>query len=191
MARLTMRIASVFLSGPDQWLPDAGELLTRKRALCEAAGFVAITGLDGERREKDASEAMAREVYAGALANLRQADAVIANLSPWRGPNCDPGCAFEVGFASALGKPVFAYMNVTDEDDADYRMRVEAMLGAVPDDLGGWRDPEGARVEDFGLPENLMLWAESRRFYVVVTADPQDDITGLELCLEAMRLYAD
>jgi len=41
------------------------------------------------------------------------------------------------------------------------------------------------------LPENLMLWAESRRFYVIVTADPQDDITGVELCLEAMRLYAD
>jgi nucleoside 2-deoxyribosyltransferase len=171
-----MRIASVFLSGPDQWLPDASALLARKRALCEAVGFVAITGLDGERRETDASEAMAREVYAGALANLRQADAVIANLSPWRGPNCDPGCAF---------------MNVTDEDDADYRMRVEAMLGAVPDDLGEWRDPEGARVEDFGLPENLMLWAESRRFYVIVTTDPQNDITGLELCLEAMRLYAD
>ena len=186
-----MRIASIFLSGPDQWLPDAGGLLTRKRALCEAAGFVAITGLDGERREKDVTEAMAREAYAGALANLRQADAVIANLSPWRGPNCDPGSAFEIGFASALGKPVFAYMNVSDEDDADYRMRVEAMLGAVPDDLGRWRDPEGATVEDFGLPETLMLWAESRRFYVIVTADPQDDLTGLELCLEAVRLYAD
>jgi nucleoside 2-deoxyribosyltransferase len=186
-----MRISSIFLSGPDVWLPGAADLLKRKRAICEAAGFVAITGLDGERRETAATEALARETYAGALANLRRADAVIANLSPWRGPHCDPGAAFELGFASALAKPVFAYMNIVDEDDADYRSRIEAMIGALPDAAGVIRDPDGAEVEDFGLPESLMLWAEARRFYVVVTPEPMEDLTGLELCLEAVRLYAD
>ena len=36
-----------------------------------------------------------------------------------------------------------------------------------------------------------MLWAEARRLYVIVTEDPLGDLTGLQLCLEALRLYAD
>jgi nucleoside 2-deoxyribosyltransferase len=86
---------------------------------------------------------------------------------------------------------VFAYMNVVDEEDADTRGRVEAMFGAVLGDDGRWRDPDDCEIEDFGLPENLMLWAEARRFYVVVTPHPYADITGLQLCLEALQLYAD
>ena len=186
-----MRIKSLFLSGPDLWAPDALDLIARKRSACHAAGYEPVTGRDGDRMEIDASEASAREIYAGALANLRRCDAVIANLTPWRGLACDSGTAFEAGFASALSKPVFAYINVADEDEADYRERVELRLGAAPDETGVWRDPDGCEIEDFGLPENLMLWAEARRFYIIVTPDPLSDITGLELCLEALSEYSD
>lgn len=185
------RIGSVFLSGPDLWFPDAAELIQRKRALCEAAGLQAVLGSDRAPVETEASEALARELYANALARLRSADAVIANLTPWRGVGADPGTAFEAGFAAALGKPVFAYINVADEDEADTRGRVEVMLGAEPDVEGRWRDADGCEVEDFGLPENLMLWAEARRFYVVVTPHVHTDTTGLQLCLDALQLYAD
>ena len=175
-----MRIATLYLSGPDLWLPEGRDLIARKRRLCEGAGFVPVTARDGERREVEPSEAMAR-----------QADAVIANLTAWRGPGCDAASAFEAGFASALAKPVFAYLNVSDEEDGDYRGRVEAMIGAAPDEAGVWRDVEGAEIEDFGLPETLLLWAEARRFFVIVTPDPLSDLTGLELCLDALTLYAD
>jgi len=36
-----------------------------------------------------------------------------------------------------------------------------------------------------------MLWSEARRLYVIVTDDPLLDLTGLELCLQAVRLYAE
>jgi len=65
---------------------------------------------------------MAREVYAGALANLRQADAVIANLSPWRGPNCDPGCAFEVGFVSTAHPDAALETLVTDAGEVAFEI---------------------------------------------------------------------
>lgn len=183
------RIDTIYLSGPDQWFPDAADLMGRKHALCRAAGLVGVTG-DG-MAETEATEVMAREIYATSLERLRGADAVIANLTPWRGPGCDPGTAFEAGFAAALGKPVFAYMNVAEEDDADHRARVEALFGAARDHDGRWRDGLGALIEDFGLPENLLLWAEARRFYVIVTPEPLEDLTGLELCLEAVALYSD
>lgn len=185
------RIETVFLAGPDLWYPDAAELLARKQAACEAAGFVAISGRGGEIVETVPSEAMAREIYASVLERLRAADAVVLNLTPWRGPGADPGAAFEAGFAAALGKPVFAYLNVSNEEEADHRDRIEGLLGAAPDEAGVWRDGDGCEIEDFSLPETLMLWAEARRFFVIVTPDPKGDITGLELCLETVGLYSD
>ena len=125
------------------------------------------------------------------MANLRASDAVVANLTPWRGPGCDPSTAFEVGFASALGRPVLGYLNLDDEADADYRCRVEAWIGATPDAAGVWRDANDCEVEDLDLPESAMLWAEARRLFVIVTPDPLNDLTGLELCLEALREYED
>jgi nucleoside 2-deoxyribosyltransferase len=185
------RIETIFLAGPDLWYPDGAEILARKRALCEGAGFAAAAARGSGLVETEPSEAMAREIYAGVLERLRAADALIANLTPWRGPGADPGTAFEAGFAAALGKPVFAYLNVADAEEAEYRTRVEMLLGASEDADGRLRDGEGFEVEDFSLPENLMLWAEARRFYVIVTPDPEGDLTGLELCLEAVRLYSD
>lgn len=185
------KFTSLYLAGPDRWLPHGASLIARQRKLCAEAGLTAVTAADGARLETRNSEAMAREIYVETLASVRRADAVIANLTPWRGPGCDPSAAFEAGFASALGKPVFAYMNVADEAEADYQSRVQTLLGAMPDAQGVWRDTDGCEVEDFGLPETLMLWAEARRFFVIVTPEPFEDLTGLELCLDSLSLYAD
>ena len=89
---------------------------------------------------------------------------------------------------SALKKPVFAYMNVADEEDADLRARVELHAG-VSAEAGDTklRDDQGCEIEDFGLPENLMLWAEARRLFVIVTPDVLTDLTGLELALDAVE----
>ncbi len=185
------RISSVYLSGPERWTLGAADLMGRQRRLCAAAGVEPLFAGDTPLVERDGSEAMARELYAATLASLRRADAVIANLTPWRGPSADPSAAFEAGFASALGKPVFAYMNVFDEGHAEYAARVESLIGSVIGEDGVLRDPDEAAIEDFGLPETVMLWAEARRFFCIVTADPFDDVTGVGLCLEAMKAYAD
>ncbi len=184
------RFHAVYLAGPDPWGPEAEEVLARKRQLLEAAGLEALDSRIGPDVAADASEAAARRIYAERLSTLRRADAVIANLSPWRGPHCDPGAAFETGFAAALGKPVFAYLNVEEEEQAELLRRVERRYGARRRRDGGWRDADGAAVESFGLPESVMLWAEARRFFVIVTPDPGADLTGVELCLDALKLYA-
>jgi nucleoside 2-deoxyribosyltransferase len=185
------RIRSLYLAGPDQHLRQATSLASEARLLCEAAGFSVLTPEAESLTERDPSEAMAREIYAQRVARMRQADAAIANLTPFRGPHCDPSTAFEAGFFSGLGKPVFAYMNVPSEGEAELCSRVDAYLGAEADDKGIIRDEHGAAVEDFGLPEGLMLWAEARRLYVIVTPEPELDLTGLQLCLEAVKLYTD
>lgn len=185
------RFERICLAGPDRFHPEPLTLLQRQRALCAASGFEALSALDAGVSEGEPDEITVRERYAAGIGRLRRADAVIANCTPWRGPNADPGTAFEAGVASGLGKPVFAYLNVDEEDDSDHCIRVLAHLGGGEGADGRWRDPDGCEIEDLGLPETLMLWAEARRFFTVVTDDPLNDLTGLELCLEALRQYAE
>ena len=186
------RVASVFLAGPDPWFPDPAPHLTRRDELVRAAGLSPVAPSVGAGLgEEERSEVTARLIYADTLSSLRAADAVIANLTPWRGASCDPATAFQCGFAAAQGKPVLAYMNLQDEDDADPRGRIEALFGAMPDARGCWRDPEGCEIEDFYLPETIMLWGEARRLFLIVTPEPWSDLTGLELCLDSLKLYAE
>ncbi|ALL13982.1 nucleoside 2-deoxyribosyltransferase [Caulobacter henricii] len=184
-------VRSIWLAGPDVWLPDFVAQSARQRAFCIDAGFSGLTPEPPPLNGNQGSEVEARELYAARMARLRQADAGVVNLTPWRGPSADPGAAFEAGVLAGLGRPVFGYLNVPDESQAEYVDRVESFIGAQRDEAGVWRDGDGCVVEDYGLPETVMLWAEVRRLFVIVTGDPLRDLTGLELCLEALRLYAE
>ena len=183
------KIERVFLAGPDRFAPEAEGLRLRQERLCEAADFVPVFAPDPDPASEP-GELQARALYAETIARLRGADALIANLSPWRGPGAEPATSYLTGFAAALDKPVFAYMNVADEAEADHQTRVDAYLGAVLAGDGAWRDPDGAEIEDMGLPEAALLWAEARRFVVIVTPEPLGDLKGLEVSLEGLRLYA-
>ncbi|MBO9558279.1 MAG: nucleoside 2-deoxyribosyltransferase, partial [Caulobacter sp.] len=136
-------VRSLWLSGPEPWLPDAEAQAARQRALCADNGFTGLMAPPAPKVDDDGVEIQARQAYAARMAQLRQADAGIINLTPWRGPSCDAGAAFEAGVLAGLGKPVFAYLNVADETQAEYVDRVEAHVGAQRDEHGVWRDGDG------------------------------------------------
>ncbi|MBE7219048.1 MAG: nucleoside 2-deoxyribosyltransferase [Caulobacteraceae bacterium] len=185
------RLSTVWLAGPHRFNPAAEALGLAQRRLCAAAGFEPL-GLEARGDEApERGELRARELYADAMAGLRVADALVADCTPFRGPGPDAGAAFEAGVAAGLGKPVCAYMNVASEAEAELCGRVESWIGAQADPAGGWCDAEGWRIEDLGLPETALLWAEARRFFVIVTSEPETELAGLELCLDALKLYAD
>lgn len=183
-------VRSLWLAGPEAWLPDFEAQAARRRALCLDAGFEALTPARLPPGE-GGDELGARQFYAARMAQLRQADAGVINLTPFRGPSADTAAVFEAGVLAGLGRPIFAYLNVASEMDAEYVGRVDTMLGATLDENRIWRDGDGCMIEDYGLPETVMLWGEARRLFVIVTHDPQRDLTGLELCLEALALYAE
>ena len=70
----------------------------------------------------------------------------MVNMQPFRGPNMDVGTAYEVGYADALGLPVFAYST----DQTAYASR-------VPQPSRNYIEADGWTVEDFGLKDNLMM----------------------------------
>ena len=134
---------SVYLAGFDVFYPDAlarGEYL---KALCATHGLEGLYPLDAALPEGLIDPA--GWICQANLDSLRRADAVLANLGHFRGNEPDSGTVFEVGFACALGKPVWAYFPVH-----------QPMIEQLPRDEQGL-GPDGFVVENFGLPRNLML----------------------------------
>ena len=145
---------NVYLAGPGVFYPEAQSLAEKQKALCRHFGFAPLHPAD-----MPADPASATAIYRSNLNMIHRADILLADLDPFRGPEADPGTAFEIGFAAALGKPVVAYSS----SDATARERVARWYGPIapcPQAPGVWRDRDGNLVEDFGHPTNLML-AES------------------------------
>jgi len=133
----------LYLAGPDVFRADAAAWAEGVRALCRDAGHEALVPLDG-------GQTGAAGIYRSNLRLIEAADVVLANLNPFRGAEPDSGTCVEVGYALALGKPVIGYMD-------DVRPLRDRLRTAAGDSADGPRDAAGWRVEDFGLPLNLML----------------------------------
>lgn len=143
---------TVYLAGFDVFRPDAVAQGQSMKALCARYGLEGLYPLDHEAEG-------AQAIYEGNVSLIQRADAVIANLNRFRGEEPDSGTCFEVGYAAALGKVVYAYL----EDGRTLRER----LGAV--------DEQGYAVEDFGMPLNLMLGCAAH----VVVGSFEDGVAAL------------
>jgi nucleoside 2-deoxyribosyltransferase len=140
----------VYLAGPDVFLLKPLEMGLRKKEICARYGLTGLFPLDNEidPGAKDAS----LEIYRSNENLMQQADAIIANLTPFRGPSADTGTVYELGYMAAAGKLCLGYSN----DPAPYVDRVKRFSTVEPN---GDRliDPEKLTVENFGLVDNLMM----------------------------------
>lgn len=146
----------VYLAGPEVFLPDSVGPGVRKKAICKEAGLTGVYPIDAEvdilgMAPRDAGFEIS-ELNEGLI---RSCDAVIANLTPFRGISADVGTVYEMGLAVGLGKRVFAYTNVAEP----FALRAARALGSrCPSEPGvEFRDCEGILVENWGLADNLML----------------------------------
>ena len=135
----------IYLAGPTVFYADAVEAGARLVELCAAHGcdgrYPLDFALDGEMSAPAIQQTCLRE--------LKSCQGVVADLSPFRGPHVDDGTAFELGFAHALGLPIWAYTN-------DPRAMAVRIAGSKAAD-GHLRDADGVMIEDFGKAHNAML----------------------------------
>src|ERR1700728_1097158 len=101
----------LYLAGPDVFLPNAVEIGKIKRELCRKFGFVGLYPLDNEASAATGIP-LSKAIFDGNIAMLNEADAVIANLTPFRGVSADVGTVFEIGYGFACRKKVYGYSNV-------------------------------------------------------------------------------
>ncbi|MFT9361396.1 nucleoside 2-deoxyribosyltransferase [Acetobacter okinawensis] len=158
----TTALPAVYLAGPGVFRPDARAHGAALVASCARAGLRGLYPLDADLNPQAHASptALATAIARANMALIRQSCAVIADLTPFRGPNVDDGTAFEIGYAHALGLPVFGYAS-TATPMASYPERVLACGGSMDrvmrDGHATLVDDNGMVVEDFGLPVNLMI----------------------------------
>ncbi len=180
----------IYLAGPDVFLEDFGaKLFEAKKALCSRYGFEGVAPSDGALNVdhlKPFEQGIA--IYEANAAHMRACDAVIANMTPFRGISMDVGTAFEMGFMAASGKPVLGYTNVA----VTYTRRAEDYYA---NGRQAGIDPytAGTFVESFDMADNLMMVAavHGAGFKVVEAAVPAGEeltaLGGFEACLKQLQ----
>ena len=181
-----MSSARVYLAGPDVFLPDPVLFAGRKKALCARHGFEGVFPLDAEIDLAGLSpHDAALRISRANEALIRSCQLVVAHLTPFRGPSADVGTAYEMGFARALGLPVFAYSNVSK----DFATRIEESFPLRPRPSGGLEDEDHMQVESFEAADNLMIVGavvDSGGALVLHDAAPAElytDLAAFERCL--------
>lgn len=109
--------------------------------------------------EQHGSIGQAAAIRAANMGLIKESDAIIANMTPFRGVSMDVGTAYEMGAAAALGKIVVGYTT----DPRSFVEKIKAGFKVVRGADGRLRDGEGMAVEEFGaeegkgLVDNLMM----------------------------------
>lgn len=137
---MSERSRRVYLAGPDVFYPDAKDRAMRLKDTCRHYGFEGVFPLDSEVQLRMPIEQQENgfAIYEANLELIRGCQAILANMSPFRGPSMDVGTGFEIGFGKALGLEVVGYTSELTE----YKTRVKE---------------DGLLIEDFKMYDNLMV----------------------------------
>jgi nucleoside 2-deoxyribosyltransferase len=132
--------------------------------------LVGLYPMDNQVVGSSAAE-KAASIYQGNVRLIDSAKAILADISPFRGPNMDPGTAWEIGYGIARGLPVFAWT----DDASTILARTNRLEGtSSPVDANGWS------IEGFGLTENLMITVSAASVHDSVDA-------AIAACVAALR----
>jgi nucleoside 2-deoxyribosyltransferase len=187
----------VYLAGPDVFFPDAEAWAERRKAICAGHGLVAVSPLDPLAEEVAAWSELPewQRIAWRNEAHIRGCDAVIANLTPFRGPSADAGTVYEVGFARALGRAVFGYSNSAAQFTQRTLDYASAHGGAIASPGRIWRDADGLLIEQFRRFDNLMIEGGilgSGGALLVPDSEPPDrwrDLGTFEKCVTLAATY--
>jgi nucleoside 2-deoxyribosyltransferase len=177
----------VYLAGPDVFFPDAMAVGRRKKEICSRYGLTGFFPLDsGINEAADVTGVPpSMQIFRGCITMMEETGAIIANLTPFRGPSADAGTVLELGYMAARGKICAGYTNRRD----GYAGRTECAAGVAPGGSGlANRDREGHVIENFGLADNLMIVHVLDTFghpLMVPDAEPEDiwrDLTLFDKC---------
>ncbi|RXK13435.1 nucleoside 2-deoxyribosyltransferase [Halarcobacter mediterraneus] len=141
----------IYIAGPDVFEQDSIQIGEEYTELCKKYGYEGLYPLDNVINFKQEKKKIAQDIFIANKKLIDSCDIVIANLNSFRGKECDSGTAWECGYASALGKKVYAYLKRTSsyQGQFSYDEKMSSKDGFV--------DLNGRIIENFDYPVNLML----------------------------------
>lgn len=151
----------VYIAGPDLFFRKTWPAhCAAVTALCADLGLTPVfpvppvplagPGITAEARPEDA-----RPIYQACLKEVAECDAILANLSPFRGSEPDSGTVWEAATGKALGKIVVGYTTDPDPIPTTPPFTRTASDGAWVDNAHPDAE-KAAAIERFQLPMNLM-----------------------------------
>lgn len=182
-----------YLAGPDVFHPDAAIIGSRKKEICRQYGIIGSFPLDNDL-DKEPANSYSRRIFRENLRLMDDAEAIIANLTPFRGPSADPGTVFELGYMAGQRKICSGYSNLPGTY-AEKVMRSD-MPRRDPAE-GRPVDQNGLFIENFNQPlaDNLMIvHALDLSGYPLITVDaiPADlwhDLSAFEKCVQLVSQH--
>lgn len=161
----------IYIAGPDVFEKDAKDIGIKLKKLCLEYGFEGLYPLDNEIIFTTKINT-AKVIFDENIKLIKEADIVIANLNEFRGKEADSGTVWECGYATALGKEVYAYM----ENNDTYINRFTESEKIFDETLNLITDCNHKIIEDFDLPINLMLGCSIKKIYKGSFEDVLKDI---------------
>lgn len=154
----------VYLAGPDVFKKDPVQVGKEKKLALKKAGHVGKFPMDPEIKDFAHDKKTAYTIAKGNEDLMDSCQVILINMTPWHGPSMDVGTAFEVGYMKHKAKytPTLLIGYYEGEVQPDFTKRVAEMHygGNVHfAENGDVTDKEGISLENFDLPENLMIAA--------------------------------
>jgi nucleoside 2-deoxyribosyltransferase len=162
------RRPGVYLAGPTVFEADPAPLFGLMKKICARHGLEGISPLDNQigLEGRPSGRALATAIVRADITLMQRVDAGVFCLDGFRrGPEMDPGTAFEIGYMHALGKPLAGWTR----DVRSYPERVASFFadvfglsltaagtGAQGGTSGTARDPDGILVHSDGCYQNAM-----------------------------------
>jgi len=178
----------LYIAGPEVFLPNARQQMDRKAALVRQYGFEPLCPGDLDIPKQSTKKGLGLAISRVNEGMMNDADAIVANLTPFRGEWADVGTVFELGYMCAKGKLVAAYSNSADDHYQRLLRYYDNQITVGAD--GHKRGSDGLSLEDFDMADNLMLdgGVERRGGLVATHAAARDeiytDLTAFEACLK-------
>jgi nucleoside 2-deoxyribosyltransferase len=183
----TPRVATtprVYLAGPMVFDPDPAPTFARMKTICRESGLIGVAPLDNQigLEQHPPGKPLLERIVRADIDLMDQLDAGVFCLDGFRrGPDMDPGTAFEIGYMKALRKPLAGWTR----DPRSYPVKVAEFFrttfgadlsNAVPNAIGGTsgrsRDPDGVLVHSEDCVQNAMIHIGIELAGGAVVADP-------------------
>jgi nucleoside 2-deoxyribosyltransferase len=173
----------LYLVGPMVFYPDPDTTFAVIKRICSLQGIDGIAPLDNQASLAGVppGRTLVRRIVEADIDLMRSVDAGIFCLDGFRrGPEMDPGTAFEIGYMHALGKPLAGWTS----DPRDYPARVAGYFGDVfKQTLRSTRAvASGAASGSLRDPDGILVHSESCY---------QNAMTGIVIELSGGRVFAD
>lgn len=161
----------IYIAGPDVFEKDSIEIGKRLVKLCEKYGFEGLYPLDNVVDFSQEKHNIAQDIFDANTEMIKKADIVIANLNTFRGKEADSGTVWECGYASALGKDVYGYMQTASSYIENFSEDEKFARD------GFFVDKNERMIEDFDHPINLMIACSLKN---IVAGDFEDVLKAMK-----------